>query len=185
MRRLLWRAYQLLFLLSFHLLSVALLSLESNLSVNLMHNSSMKLKASSSFLDANNGSFHLLPSLLEYIHESLTDSSTVDSLANDSSCLSQPVSVFSSQTASHRGLNRDDLVQARSVQKLLQASTSLFLQKDLGEAYLELFSKLRLGFSKVFKDGQCCVPGPALVLRGLTLETRSVPTNEILEDNTD
>ena len=185
MRCLLGRVYQLLFLLSFHLLSVALLSLESNLSVNFVHNSPMKLKASSSFLDANNGRFHLLPSLLEDIHEPLTDSSAIDSLADDSSCLSQPVGVLSSQTASHRGLNRDDLVQARGVQELLQACPGLFLQKDLGKANLELFSKLGLGFSKVFKDGQGCVSGSALVLRGLSLETRSVPADEVLEDNTD
>ena len=98
-------------LLSFHLLPVALLSLEGNLSVNFVHDLAMKLESSSGLLNAHDRCLHGLPGILEEVHESLAHHSLVDALADCVTSFLKLQREFSRQARSHCRLNRDDLVQ--------------------------------------------------------------------------
>ncbi len=71
------------------------------------------------------------------------------------------------------------------IQELLQATPCLFLQEYLSEADLVFSLKLRLCFLKLIEDSYGAVARFVVVVGGLTLETRSISSDEVFEDDTD
>ena len=109
----------LFFLLTLHLLTVALLILKGDATIDLQNEFLMQPTASPNTLDFFYSGFHHRPSLLEELHQSLKSNFLQDSALDNISCRSDLLSVPAGKFATRCSLDFDNLFEARSIQELL------------------------------------------------------------------